>query len=158
MLTFITWQFPTNLKQFTTVVVSIHSYIFLANIGIWNNMNRMWRLQWRHLYQWLWCWHQPGGAGSQAAPPPPPPLRPALLGSDLLCQDWHGGMQGCTWSRHVSEVWQRCLSWSSFQGHDVVILEDMLNHQWRPPILWVEWFRNFQFTDIKNLVLEVGSR
>lgn len=36
----------------------------------------------------------------------------------------------------------------------MVILEDMLNHQWRPPILWVEWFRNFQFTDIKNLVLE----
>ena len=27
-----------------------------------------------------------------------------------------------------------------FQGHDVNILEDMLSHTWRPPILWVEWF------------------
>ena len=27
-----------------------------------------------------------------------------------------------------------------YQGHDVNILEDMLSHTWRPPILWVEWF------------------
>ena len=50
-----------------------------------------------------------------------------------------------------------CLSCCLFQGHDAVILEDMLSHQWRPPILWVEWFRNFQFSNIKNLILEVGS-
>ena len=31
-----------------------------------------------------------------------------------------------------------------FQGHDVNILEDMLSHTWRPPILWVEWFIGYR--------------
>ena len=123
----------------------------------YEHMNRMWRLQWRH--QWLWCWHQPGGAGSQAAPPPPPPLRPALRGPNLLCQDWHRGWWCLTTLFNpcpLITLLFTCLSCLLFQGHDAVILEDMLSHQWRPPILWVEWFRNFQFSDIKNLILEVG--
>ena len=38
------------------------------------------------------------------------------------------------------------------QGHDVNILEDMLSHAWRPPILWVEWF--IIYTMISNNRIE----
>ena len=40
------------------------------------------------------------------------------------------------------------------EGHDVVILSD-LPAQFRPPVVWVEWFREYQFADIKDLILEV---
>ena len=42
------------------------------------------------------------------------------------------------------------------EGHDVVILAD-LPAQFRPPVIWVEWFREYQFADIKNVILEVRS-
>ena len=42
------------------------------------------------------------------------------------------------------------------EGHDVVILSD-LPAQFRPPVVWVEWFREFQFADLKNLILEVRN-
>ena len=42
------------------------------------------------------------------------------------------------------------------EGHDVVILAD-LPAQFRPPVIWVEWFREYQFADLKNVILEVRS-
>ena len=41
------------------------------------------------------------------------------------------------------------------EGHDVVILAD-LPAQFRPPVIWVEWFMEYQFADIKTLLLEVS--
>ena len=40
------------------------------------------------------------------------------------------------------------------EGHDVVILSD-LPAQFRPPVVWVEWFKEYQFADIKTFLLEV---
>ena len=40
------------------------------------------------------------------------------------------------------------------EGHDVVILADLPAH-FRPPVIWLEWFREYQFADIKNVILEV---
>ena len=31
------------------------------------------------------------------------------------------------------------------QGHDVVILEDLIGTAWRPPVMWVEWFRDYKW-------------
>ena len=42
------------------------------------------------------------------------------------------------------------------EGHDVVILAD-LPAQFRPPVIWVEWFREYQFADITKYLLEVKS-
>ena len=41
------------------------------------------------------------------------------------------------------------------EGHDVIILAD-LPAQFRPPVIWVEWFMEYQFADIKTLLLEVS--
>ena len=47
------------------------------------------------------------------------------------------------------------------QGHDIVILEDIKSSSWRPPVLWIEWFRNYMLTcetpdaKIDKCVLEV---
>ena len=44
------------------------------------------------------------------------------------------------------------------QGHDAVILEDMKNSSWRPPVMWVEWFYGykmiFPFQDSKKTGIE----
>ena len=42
------------------------------------------------------------------------------------------------------------------EGHDVVILAD-LPAQFRPRVMWVEWFREYQFADIKTFLLEVRT-
>ena len=42
------------------------------------------------------------------------------------------------------------------EGHDVVILAD-LPAQFRPPVIWVEWFKEYQFADIKTFLLEVTA-
>ena len=42
------------------------------------------------------------------------------------------------------------------EGHDVVILEDMKHFNFRPPIIWTEWFEMYKFVNISNnLVWEV---
>ena len=30
-----------------------------------------------------------------------------------------------------------------FQGHDVVILDDLKSMSWRPPVIWIEWFTDY---------------
>lgn len=37
------------------------------------------------------------------------------------------------------------------EGHDVNILEDMLTHSWRPPLLWVEWFTFYRMISYNRL-------
>ena len=39
------------------------------------------------------------------------------------------------------------------EGHDVFILQD-LSKDFRPPVIWTEWFRQYQFADIKSHLLE----
>ena len=41
------------------------------------------------------------------------------------------------------------------QGHDVVILEDLIGTVWRPPVMWVEWFRDYKFVKPEESLLEV---
>ena len=43
------------------------------------------------------------------------------------------------------------------QGHDVVILEDLIGTEWRPPVMWVEWFREYMFLKPEERLLEVSS-
>ncbi len=43
------------------------------------------------------------------------------------------------------------------QGHDVVILEDLIGTEWRPPVMWVEWFMEYKFIKPKESFLEVSS-
>ena len=43
------------------------------------------------------------------------------------------------------------------QGHDVVILEDFLGSVWRPPVMWVEWFRDYKFVKPEEGLLEVRT-
>ena len=43
------------------------------------------------------------------------------------------------------------------EAHDVVILAD-LPAAFRPPVIWLEWFREYQFVDMKNVILEVRSQ
>ena len=48
---------------------------------------------------------------------------------------------------------------STFQGHDVIILEDLKNFSWRPHILWVEWFIDYKWvysSKYKTKFLEVN--
>ena len=40
------------------------------------------------------------------------------------------------------------------QGHDVVILDDLKNTSWRPPVLLIEWFRNYKFICANSAKLE----
>ena len=42
------------------------------------------------------------------------------------------------------------------EGHDVVILEDLKHFNFRPPIIWTEWFEMYKFVNISNkLLLEI---
>ena len=44
------------------------------------------------------------------------------------------------------------------EGHDVVILEDLKHFNFRPPIIWTEWFELYKFVNISNIgngILEV---
>ena len=44
------------------------------------------------------------------------------------------------------------------QGHDVVILEDLIGTVWRPPVMWVEWFRDYKWIKSeKESFLEVRN-
>ena len=43
------------------------------------------------------------------------------------------------------------------QGHHVVILEDLIGTEWRPPVMWVEWFREYMFLKPEERLLEVSS-
>ena len=43
------------------------------------------------------------------------------------------------------------------QGHDVVILEDLKGTAWRPPVMWVEWFREYKFIKPEESYSEVSS-
>ena len=47
-----------------------------------------------------------------------------------------------------------CLLKIDTEGHDVVILED-LSEEFRPPVILIEWFRDFLFVDKKANLLEV---
>ena len=47
-----------------------------------------------------------------------------------------------------------CLLKIDTEGHDVVILDD-LTEDFRPPVIWTEWFRDYQFLDLKEFILEV---
>ena len=47
-----------------------------------------------------------------------------------------------------------CLLKIDTEGHDVVILDD-LTEDFRPPVIWTEWFRDYQFLDFKEFILEV---
>ena len=47
-----------------------------------------------------------------------------------------------------------CLLKIDTEGHDVIILDD-LSEDFRPPIIWTEWFREFQFVNFTARVLEV---
>ena len=42
------------------------------------------------------------------------------------------------------------------EGHDVVILDD-LSEDFRPPVIWIEWLREYQFFDREKLILEVRA-
>merc|ERR1711953_504474 len=42
-----------------------------------------------------------------------------------------------------------CLLKIDTEGHDVVILDDL-----SPPVIWTEWFRDYQFLDFKEFILE----
>jgi hypothetical protein len=46
-----------------------------------------------------------------------------------------------------------CMVKIDTEGHDAVILSDM-DPQFRPRVLWVEWFLRFKFYDWDKLVLE----
>ena len=37
------------------------------------------------------------------------------------------------------------------EGHDVVILEDLKHFNFRPPIIWTEWFELYKFVNISNI-------
>jgi len=37
------------------------------------------------------------------------------------------------------------------EGHDVVILEDLKHFNFRPPIIWTEWFQLYKFVNISNI-------
>ena len=41
------------------------------------------------------------------------------------------------------------------EGHDVVILEDLKHFNFRPPIIWTEWFEMYKFANISNKLLLV---
>ena len=43
------------------------------------------------------------------------------------------------------------------QGHDVVILEDLKKTEWRPPVMWVEWFLDYKFIKPEEKFFEVSS-
>ena len=47
-----------------------------------------------------------------------------------------------------------CLLKIDTEGHDVVILED-LSEEFRPPVMLIEWFRDYLFVDKKANLLEV---
>ena len=60
-------------------------------------------------------------------------------------------------SRYSDKVLDNiCVIKIDTEGHDVVILAD-LPAQLRPPVIWVEWFREFQFADLSKLLLEVRT-
>ena len=42
------------------------------------------------------------------------------------------------------------------EGHDIVILKDLLNFEFRPPIIWVEWFMKYKYVGeiINNQIME----
>ena len=62
------------------------------------------------------------------------------------------------WSRYSDKFLDNiCVIKIDTEGHDVVILAD-LPAQLRPPVIWVEWFREFQFADLSKLLLEVRVR
>ena len=42
-----------------------------------------------------------------------------------------------------------CLLKIDTEGHDVIILDD-LSEDFRPPIIWTEWFREYIFNDVKK--------
>ena len=48
--------------------------------------------------------------------------------------------------------------YDSVQGHDVVILEDMKDSLWRPPVMWIEWYFRFKFANDKIGLLEVTRK
>ena len=47
-----------------------------------------------------------------------------------------------------------CLIKIDTEGHDVVILED-LSEEFRPPVILIEWFRDYLYVDKKAFLLEV---
>ena len=47
-----------------------------------------------------------------------------------------------------------CILKIDTEGHDVVILED-LSPDFRPPVILIEWFRDYQFVDVRSHLLEV---
>ena len=49
-----------------------------------------------------------------------------------------------------------CLLKIDTEGHDVVILDD-LSEDFRPPVIWIEWLREYQFFDREKLILEVRA-
>ena len=47
------------------------------------------------------------------------------------------------------------------EGHDVVILQDLLNFpHFRPPIIWTEWTASYRYTSHKDdvVIVEVDER
>ena len=48
--------------------------------------------------------------------------------------------------------------YDSVQGHDVVIIEDMKDSLWRPPVMWIEWYFRFKFANAKIGLLEVTRK
>ena len=46
----------------------------------------------------------------------------------------------------ITSVFHKQSSSATLQGHDVVILEDMIHFHWRPPVIWLEWFFPYQFS------------
>ena len=52
-----------------------------------------------------------------------------------------------------TDWWFWCLMMC--QGHDVVILEDLIGSVWRPPVMWVEWYRDYMFVRPEDRFLEV---
>ena len=49
-----------------------------------------------------------------------------------------------------------CILKIDTEGHDVVILED-LSPDFRPPVILIEWFRDYQFVDVRSHLLEVRA-
>ena len=43
------------------------------------------------------------------------------------------------------------------QGHDIVILEDLIGTEWRPPVMWIEWFMEYKFIKPDERFLDVPS-
>ena len=48
-----------------------------------------------------------------------------------------------------------CVLKTDTEGHDVVILGD-LSQDFRPPVIWTEWYREYQFANINTHLLEVS--